>query len=161
MPLPISIPRFFPLSAETLDKGHGRLEHRRLSVSSALNDYLDFPHAGQVGRLQRHVTELKSGRQYTETVFLITDLNPEQASPERLLALARGHWGIENRSHYVRDVTFDEDRSTVRRHRGPAAMAALRNFAISLLRLAGVTNIARATRALAGQPRSALAMLGI
>lgn len=132
-----------------------------MSVSTALNDYVDFPYVAQVGRLERHVTRLKSDEQTTETVFIITDLSPEQATPQDLLALVRGHWRIENRSHYVRDVTFDEDRSTVRRGRGPAAMAALRNFAISLLRLAGETNIARATRALAAQPHRALAMLGV
>lgn len=115
----------------------------------------------QVARLERHVTEIKSGQERHESVFLITDLSPEQASPEHLLTLARGHWSIENRSHYVRDFTFDEDRSRVRRHRGPAAMAALRNFAISLLRLSGATNIAKALRAMAHQPHRVLATLGV
>jgi hypothetical protein len=130
-------------------------------VSTALNDHVDFPHVAQVGRIERDVIRLKTDAQTAEVVFIITDLTPEQATPDDLLALVRGHWSIENRSHYVRDVTFDEDRSTVRRGRGPAAMAALRNFAISLLRLAGETNIARATRKLAAQPHRALAMLGV
>jgi hypothetical protein len=64
----------------------------------------------------------------------------------RLLALVRGHWGIENKLHWVRDVTFDEDRSQVRKGNGPRMMASLRNIAISILRLAGATNIASATR---------------
>jgi hypothetical protein len=81
-----------------------------------------------------------------ETSFIITSLTTEQASPRELLRLIRGHWGIENRVHWVRDVTFDEDRSQVRVGAGPQVMAALRNTALGLLRLKGVRNIAAATR---------------
>ncbi len=93
--------------------------------------------------------------------FALTSLPPEQASPQRLLELNRGHWSIENRSHYVRDVTFDEDRSRIRVGHGPAVMAASRNFAIALARLHGFTNIASALRAFAHQPRRALAAVGV
>ena len=155
------IRRIFPLSAETLEKGHGRLEHRRLRASTALNDYVDFPHLAQVCRIEREVTELKSGRQRCETLFAITSLSPAQADPHTLLSLNRAHWSIENRSHYVRDVTFDEDRSCIRTANGPAMMACLRNFAIALARLLGFTNIASALRAFAHQPRRALAAVGV
>jgi predicted transposase YbfD/YdcC len=153
--------RIFPLRAETLDKGHGRLERRTLRASTVLNDYVDFPHVAQVCRIEREVIELKSGKQRQETVFAITSLPPEQANPLKLLTLNRAHWGIENRSHYVRDVTFDEDRSRIRVGNGPAMMACLRNVAIALARLSGFTNIASALRAFAHQPRRALAALGL
>jgi hypothetical protein len=90
----------------------------------------------------------------------VTSLPPEQADPARLLRLNRGHWGIENRSHYVRDLTFGEDRSRIRVGRGPAIMASLNNFAIALGRLSGFTNMATALRAFA-QPRRALAAIGL
>jgi len=80
---------------------------------------------------------------------------------ERLLGLVRGHWSIENQSHWVRDVTFDEDRSQVRCGNIPQVMATLRNTAIGLLRWAGYTNIAAACRRLAAQPGLALTLIGI
>jgi predicted transposase YbfD/YdcC len=126
-----------------------------------LNDYVAFPYVAQVCRIERTVTELKSGAQRHEVVFAVTSLPPEQADPQRLLRLNRGHWGVENRSHYVRDVTFDEDRSRIRVGNGPAIMAGLRNFAIALARLHGFANIASALRAFAHQPRRALAAVGI
>jgi len=88
-------------------------------------------------------------------------LRPERATPGRLLELVRGHWQIENKSHWVRDVTFDEDRSQVRCGNTPQIMAALRNTVIGLLRWAGETNIAAACRRLAAQPAQALALIGI
>ena len=137
------------------------MEHRRLLASTALNDYVDFPYVAQVCRIEREVTELKSGKQRQETVFAITSLTPAQAEPDKLLSFNRGQWAIENRSHYVRDVTFDEDRSCIRVGHGPAMMACLRNFAIALARLRGFTNIASALRAFAHQPRRALAAVGV
>jgi hypothetical protein len=115
----------------------------------------------QVCRIERAVTDLLSGQQRRETVFAVTSLPPELADPQRLLKLNRGHWGVENRSHYVRDVTFNEDRSRIRVGRGPAIMAGLRNFAIALARLHGFGNIASALRAFAHQPRRALAAVGV
>jgi predicted transposase YbfD/YdcC len=150
----------FPPAHETKDKRHGRLEIRRIWASSQLNDYLDFPWVGQVARIERLRVELKSGKTHTEVVYVITSLSPEQASPERLLALSRGHWEIENRLHWVRDVTFGEDHSQIRTGAGPRMMAILRNLAISLVRLHhGASGIAEALRALAAQPHRALAMV--
>ena len=96
--------------------------------------------------MHREVTELATGAARRETVYGVTSLSPAQASPARLLALVRAHWTIENRLHWVRDVTFDEDRSQVRQGAGPQVMATLRNLAISLLRLAGAPLIAPALR---------------
>ncbi len=101
---------FFP-QHQTIDKGHGRLEVRTLRSSTLLNNYLDFPHCGQVFKIVRERTQLTTGTTSTETVYGITSLTPEQADPKRfLLALSREHWSIENRSQYVRDMVYDEDR---------------------------------------------------
>lgn len=146
---------------ETIQKAHGRYETRRIQTSTVLNHYLDFPSCGQVFRLERTRILLKSGKTQQETVYGITSLTPAQADPARLLQLNRGHWAIENCSHYVRDMAYDEDRSQIRVKHGPRVMAALRNFAISLLRLAGAKNIASALRACARSTRSALQLLGV
>lgn len=138
---------------ETIDKGHGRIENRRIWVSTKLNGYLDFPYVGQVFCIQRQVFNCKTQKQREEIIYGITDLTCEQASSERLLQLNRGHWEIENRSHYVRDVSFDEDRSQVRTQNSPQVMACLRNFAIGSLRLIKhAHNIASALRDMAANP---------
>jgi predicted transposase YbfD/YdcC len=147
--------------ATSLDAGHGRIERRQLVASTALADYLNWPGLQQVFRLERTVTIKKTGKQRHEVVYGISSLAPDQADAARLLRLVRRHWYIENKSHWVRDVTFDEDRSQVRRGAIPQLMAALRNAAIGLMRLNGHNNIAAATRRFAAQPWAALALLGI
>ena len=104
---------------------------------------------------------VKGRKSATETVYGLTSLSPRQASPAQLLAYNRGHWQIENRLHHVRDMTFDEDRSQVRRGRRPHVMATLRNVAISLMRLAGATSIATATRYLGRRVDRPLRLLGL
>ena len=145
----------------TTGKAHGRVEQRRTQTSTALTDYLDFPHVGQVFRIVRTVVHRKSGRSSEETVYGVTSLRPEQADAHQLGELVRGHWEIENRLHWVRDVTFDEDRSQVRTGTGPRALASLRNFAISCLRLAGCRNIAQAVRHLARDWQLPLTLLAL
>ena len=116
----------------------------------------------QVFCLRRTPTVLATGATRTETTSGVTSLAPAQASPARLLALVRAHCTIENRLHWVRDVTFDEDRSQVRRGAGPQVMATLRNLAISLLRLAGAPFIAPAVRQVGWARRATiLRLLGI
>jgi hypothetical protein len=116
----------------------------------------------QVARIERVRVRLKDGSEQRETVFCITSLSPEKADPARLLKLNRGHWSIENRLHYVRDRTFDEDRSQVRKHAAPHMMASLRNLAIGLLRLAGAsTNIAAAARFFMRHAERAMELLGV
>ena len=151
----------FPPEHETIEKGHGRLEIRKIWTSTEINDYVSFPYCGQVAYIERYSEELKSGKTRHETVYLITSLSKDKATAERLLSLNRGQWGIENRSHYVRDVTFDEDRSQVRSKFGPRMMAILRNFAISILRLTGIKNIAKALRNTSAKPHLALRLIGI
>jgi predicted transposase YbfD/YdcC len=148
-------------TSETVDSGHGRLEQRRLTTSEALVGYSDWPRLAQVFRLERSVLLKKSGEQRYEVVYGVTSLGPDQAGPERLLGVVRQHWQIENKVHWVRDVTFDEDRSQVRRGSIPQVMAAFRNTALGLMRCAGETNIAAACRRFAAQPWAALALIGI
>ena len=148
-------------TARTIDIGHGRIEQRNITTSEALVGYSDWPGLAQVFELGRHVLIQNTGEERVEVVYGVTSLRPERATPGHLLALVRGHWQIENKSHGVRDVTFDEDRSQVRCGNMPQVMAALRNTAIGLLRWAGHTNIAAACRRLAAQPVQALALIGI
>lgn len=137
---------------------HGdRQETRALVVSSDLNEWANWPYLGQVGELT--YTCERGGKISRETSSIITSLTPQQASPQKLLKLVRGHWGIENRLHWVRDVTFDEDRSQVRCGSGPQTMAAMRNAAIGLLRLAGASNIAAAARTCAWHADRAIALV--
>lgn len=144
-----------------MDKGHGRIETRRLWASDQLAGYVDFPYARQVLRIERITTKLDGSPLRHEVVFGITSLQGADGTPDRLLRLNRGHWGIENRLHWVRDVTFDEDRSQVRKGAGAQVMAALRNLAIGLLRRAGASNIAAAIRHCARHVDKALRLIGL
>lgn len=148
-------------TAATVDIGHGRIEQRRLTASALLVGYSTWPGLQQVFQLERTVTFKRTGIRRREVVYGITSLAPDQADPHRLLSLTRAHWTIENRSHWVRDVTFDEDRSQVRCGAIPQVMAALRNTVIGLIRWNGHTNIAAACRRFAAQPWLALALIGI
>jgi predicted transposase YbfD/YdcC len=148
-------------TARTVDLGHGRIAQRHITTSEALIGSSDGPGLAQVFALGRHVLFQKTGKERVEVVYGVTSLRPERATPERLLALVRGQWKIENKSHWVREVTFDEDRSQVRCGNMPQVIAALRNTAIGLLRGAGHPNIAAACRRLAAQPLQALALIGI
>ena len=149
-------------TAETVSQHGGRVETRRLAASPALAGYSDFPGLRQVLRLERRVVAKATGavlRQ--ETAYAVTSLAPAAATPAQLLALWRAHWSIENKLHWVRDLTFDEDRAPVWAGTVPQCMAAFRNLAIGLLRTLGEVNIAAATRRHAAQPARALAALGL
>jgi predicted transposase YbfD/YdcC len=150
---------FVKRSATQTNKGHGRTETRTIRTADA--EDIDFPHAAQVFRLRRDRGGLDGVRTSKEVVHGITNLPAELAGPAELAAYARGHWTIENKIHYVRDVTFGEDASQIRTGNAPRAMAALRNLAISLLRQAGETNIAKAIRHNARSITRPLKLLGL
>jgi predicted transposase YbfD/YdcC len=158
-----------PATASTTDRGHGRVEHRRLTVRAARFAGREaWPGLRQVFQLERETRVLTTGAHRQEVVYGLTSLVPlradlaaSAADATRLLDLTRHQWHIENRSHWVRDVTFDEDRSQVRCGSIPEILAAFRNAAIGLLRLAGERNIAAGCRRMAAQPRRALALLGL
>ena len=146
-----------------------RIEERVLSTSQALCDcYTDtdtdtdeeWANLAQVLQVKRTVTNKRTGRIRTETSYAITSVSPQSATPAQLLVAWKEHWHIENKLHWVRDVTFDEDRSTVRKGHVPQAMAAIRNTAIGLLRVLGATSIAGACRLCAARPHLVLAALG-
>jgi hypothetical protein len=145
---------------EEREIGHGRIERRELVASSVLAGRTQFAGLSQIFRIERERTHKKTGKREIEVVHGISDLTAKQAGPKPLLAFNRGHWGIENRLHHVRDVTFDEDRSRVRNGTVAQVMAAIRNTAIGLMRLAGQENIAAATRYYAARPGEALTLLG-
>ena len=146
-------------TAQTIDSGHGRVETRRLTASTALNAFSSWPGVQQVFQIERTVIVKKTGEQHTEVVEGVTSLSPEQASAADLLRYVRQHWHIETKSHWIRDVTFDEDRSQVRVGSIPEVMAVLRCTVLSLLRASGTPNVATATRHYAAQAAEALALI--
>ncbi len=138
-------------------RGHGRTEERLITVAPATG--IAFPGAAQVFRITRHTGGLDGQRTRKETVHGITNLGPEHADDTKLADLVRGHWSIENSIHWVRDVTYREDASRIRTGNAPAVLAAIRNVVTTVLRLAGVANIAAARRAAALDPTAILAIL--
>ena len=112
---------------------HGRIETRRIWCSTALNAYLDFPHVGQVFLIERESIEKKTGKLKRETALGVTSRTPHEASPQRVLAINRGHWSIES-VHYIIDWNYDEDRSHIRTGFGPENITRLRRFAVGILK---------------------------
>lgn len=138
---------------------HGdRQEVRRLWATSALNDYLDWPGVQQICKIEREVKQ--KGKVRREVRYAITSLGGT-VNPKTLIKYIRGHWKIENKLHYVRDVTLGEDASQVRKGAAPQVMAVIRNVTLALLRLSGATNIAAALRQFAWRPQRALQLLGL
>jgi hypothetical protein len=145
-------------TTETVEKGHGRHEHRRLVTTTAVNDYLDWPGVQQVCQITRTVN--CGGKQTVEVQYAITSVPRHLADASQLLGWWRGLWHIENRVHYVRDVVFGEDASRIRTGAAPQIMAGVRNAAISLLRALKIDNIAEALREFAWNPQRLFAILG-
>lgn len=110
--------------------------------------------------VKREVTNCKTQKTSSELVAGITSLSEDKASPDMLLRDNRLHWSIEDRVHYVRDFTYDEDRSQIRIKNGPQMMACIRNFVISIFNLLGLKKIASAIRFFASRPHKALAVFG-
>lgn len=147
---PAALPwRDVPVACDQKERGHGRRERRTLKVTAAARG-LAFPHAAQALQIVRR--RKVNGNWSRETCYAVTSLAITQASPDQLAAWIRGHWGIEDRLHWVRDLDFAEDRSQIRTTAGPQIMASLRNLAITILRPAGTSNIAAALRHHARRP---------
>ena len=161
-----------PVTHKTTGTGHGRRETRTIQVMDAPAD-LGFPHVRQVFLIERYTVRKvrrrkKNSRKYATkqirtavAVLGITSLSAREAAPEHLAAYVRGHWAIENKVHWVRDVTFREDLSQVRTGSRPRIMATLRNLAIGLIRQAGHTKIAATIRRIRNDPRLLMAILGL
>jgi predicted transposase YbfD/YdcC len=150
--------RDIPAQDHTRDRGHHRVELRRLQVTTVAG--LDFPHATQAIRITRRVRSLAGRKWRTVTVYAVTNLTAAHANPARLADWIRGRWGIEA-LHHIRDVTFAEDASQVRTGNAPRAMASLRNLAIGILRHRGDRNIAAALRRNARDAARVLPLLGL
>jgi predicted transposase YbfD/YdcC len=145
--------------AKTTEKQAGRLEERTLTVSSLLNDYLDWPHLGQVFKLERRFTYLSTGLVETEVQYGLTSLTAQEADPKRLLKIIRSEWGIENGLHYRRDVTFQEDQTRLTVKSMGRVMATINNLVISLINSQGFNNHAHARRVFNACPAKALALI--
>ena len=118
---------------EVAPPDHGRIETRRIWCSTALNTYLDFPHVGQVFLIERESIKKKTGEHSREIALGVTSRTPHQASPQRVLAVNRGHWAIES-VHYMIDWNYAEDRSRIRTGFGPENITRLRRFAVGILK---------------------------
>jgi predicted transposase YbfD/YdcC len=146
----------------TSETGHGRVESRSIKTMAICDELggIAFPHAKLAIRIHRR--RKQTGKKETRrTDYAVTSLDAHQTSPAELAELCRGQWGIENSSHYIRDVTFAEDASTVHHGTAPRAMAAFRNLVIGALKIIGADNIAKTTRAIGAEPERALPFIGI
>jgi predicted transposase YbfD/YdcC len=141
-------------ATSAVSTGHGRRARRTIKVM-LVPAWIEFDGAAQVAQLRRTVT--RNGKKTVEVVYLIT--SDRDAGAATLAAWVRGHWHIENKLHWVRDVTYQEDKSLVRTGNAPRVMASLRSLAISLLRLDGHANIAAANRHHARDPQRTLKLL--
>jgi len=142
----------------TLNKGHGRIEKRRLVTTTMLAEHLAWPGARQVCQLTRTIT--RKGVTTTEVHYAIASVGRDRADAARLMKWWRGHWGIENRLHWVRDESFGEDRCRVRTGNAPQVLAGVRNMIINWLRSHRTENIANALRKNAWNPQPLFAKLG-
>ena len=145
--------------AVDVKKRHGRVEQRTILTSTQLNKYLDWPHVAQVIRIERVVNHAHPSGITREIVYGLTSLSPEQASPEKLLALFREYWQIESGLHYRRDVTLREDATRFTNGKAAHNMAILNNLVIGLCLSNGFSNLASARRYFDAHPRAALHML--
>jgi predicted transposase YbfD/YdcC len=146
-------------SATTVNKGHGRIEVRRLRASTELNDYLatQWTDVGQVFQIERDI--VRHGKPTHEVVCGITSLPAAEVDPDGLLGVVRRHWELENRGHWRRDVTLGEDGCQVKQGKAAQVLAALNNGVLMLMDRLGVTNVAAQMREFAANPLAAVALL--
>ncbi len=144
----------------TVDQGHGRLETRTLARTAALNAYLDWPDAGQALRRTDRAVDLATGAVHRKVPYGLLSLRPPEAIAAEVAVLWRGHWAIEHRVHYPRDVPWGEDAGQQRAGSAPQAHAALRNGVLSLLRSHGWTTSADALRHYGAYAPRALRLIG-
>lgn len=145
-------------TAETFNKGHGRLEHRHLTSSTLLNEHLDWPGVNQICRVVR--TRSVAGKTSAEVSYAITSISRDSSNADDLLHWWRSHWGIENRVHWIRDEVFGEDRCRVRTGAAPQILAGIRNLAINWLRSNKVPSICTELRQNSWNSQRLFAKLG-
>ncbi len=133
---------------------HGRIETRKIWLTTDLNEYLDFPHVGQAFMIERITTNKKSSKESREVAYGISSKTSEVASAAQVLKDNRGHWSIENKCHYIIDWNYDEDRSRIRTGYGPENITRLRRFAVGIIKSKGVRSVARKMRQLTQNTRA-------
>lgn len=150
------------LTAQKVNKGHGRIEVRTITTSEMLNPYAAWPGLAQVYRLERQFHWRRNGRTYrssSQVEFGITSLTRKQVVPKQLLQIRRAHWGIETGLHYRRDVTLKEDATRMTVGNTGKVMASINNLVLALIRQAGFYNAAQARRWFAAHLSQAFALL--
>jgi predicted transposase YbfD/YdcC len=154
--------RDIPVLDHTRECRHARAESRSLkltAVAGVAGTGIGFPHARLAAQINRRRCRSGTSRWSTETVYAVTDLSFADIRADQRAQIIRGHWTIENRLHWIRDVVFAEDHSQIRIGTGPATMAVPRNLAVSRDRLAGATNIAATCRLTSRHPARAVELL--
>jgi predicted transposase YbfD/YdcC len=144
---------------QTINKGHGRIETRTLTVTSQLQETSDWPYLAQVFRLERSTELVASGPHRGEPVYGMTSLTAQQASPARLQALVRRHWSVENELQYRRDVTFQEDATRLKAWTAAQVLAILNNLVLALLVHEGPGTVPQTRRHYAAHPDQALRLV--
>ena len=127
---------------------HGRIETRKIWLTTDLNEYLDFPCVGQIFMIERTTINKKCGKESNEIAYGITSKTPDLASAEQVLQDNRGHWCIENTCHYIIDWNYDEDRSRIRTGNGPENITRLRRFAVGIIKSKKVRSVSQKMRQL-------------
>ncbi len=122
-------------------------------MTTEINEYIDFPHAGQAFKIQRIARNRKTGKSTQEIVYGITSKSPDLATAEKILSDNRQHWCIENSCHYIIDWIYDEDRCRISKGYAPENISRLRRFAVGLLKSKGVRNVSQKVRQLSFSPR--------
>jgi predicted transposase YbfD/YdcC len=151
-PQPTPLPGTSPIpddfvTVRTVEKAHGRLDERTLTISSLLMGYQPWPYLAQAFQVVR--ISRRGRRRTREVRYGITSVPTTVATATQVLSWVRGHWQIENGLHYRRDVTLAEDASLVRRGQAPQVLATLNNFVCSVTAQAGVANLAAVQRSMA------------
>jgi predicted transposase YbfD/YdcC len=136
-----------PHFVEPTPPDHGRIETRKIWITTELNGYLDFPHVGQAYLVERQRTEKKTGQTSCDLAYGLTRRPPHEARPKRVLKVNRGQWTIEG-CHYILDWNYDEDRSRIRTGHGPENITRLRRFAIGVIKFRGARSVAQKMREL-------------
>jgi predicted transposase YbfD/YdcC len=141
-------------TAHTIDKAHGRLEQRTITISSERKEYLDWPDCEQGFKLER--MRIQDSKVMDEVVYGLTSLTADEAGPEQVLDFVRGQWGIEKGLHYRRDATLREDWCCVRVGRAPQRLTLINNLVLGLLSRRGVRNVLEARRRFAAHLNEAV-----
>lgn len=145
--------------AQTIEKGHGPIEERRLRATSQMKGYLKWPHLEQVLKIERRVEEISTGHRREEVSYGVTSLMREEASASRMMEIVRGHWGIENGLHYRKDKTLKEDCCRLKVGEEAQVMAVINNLVIGLVLRQGIKNLAAARRSYNANPLEALNLI--